>query len=325
MNESGTRNVFPTLRSILDSEALAEAVRAAYALDVSSCVLLKPQLSDLYRLDTAQGPRIMRVYPHGLNLGKWIEAELRILQTLDERGVPVSLPIPRSDGSLLLPLEASEGERNAVLFQYAHGRSLKRSKNLEDFSAFGEIAARMHLEAGDLPEHVARVPLDTYSLLARPMDLLGAAYPEKTDEMEELREAVESVTQGLEPLRRQPETWGFCHGNLNFSNVHLTAQGAFCLFDFEYCGPGWPAYDIATVLNFESREPAKAFLEGYEGVRPLLEAERAALPWLQVANKLWMLGTAASLTCVFGSQIITGDYFDHVMEFVRERMDGVGR
>lgn len=320
MDDNQPRNVFPTLRSILDSEALAEAARGAYGLDVNACVLLKPQLSDLYRLDTAQGPFILRVYPHGLNLGRWIEAELRIIQRLDARGIPVALPIPRADGQMLLPLDAPEGERNAVLFAYAHGRALKRSKQMDDFRAFGEIAAQMHLRAGADAEKDARVPLDAYSLLERPLDLLGAAYPEKSDELDELREAAEGVARVMAGLK-QPGSWGFCHGNLNFSNVHIDAQGAFCLFDFEYCGPGWPAYDIATVLNFESRESARAFLEGYERIRPLPDAERAALPWLQIANKLWMLGTAASLTGVFGSQIVSGAYFDQVLEFTRERMD----
>ena len=325
MNDARTRNIFPTVRSILNADALAEAVREHYGLDVTDCALLKPKLSDLYRVDTAQGPRILRVYPHGLNLGKWIEAELRIIQSLDARGIPVSMPIARQDGGLLLPLEASEGERNAVLFAYAHGRALKRSKNPDDFQEFGRLVARMHKAGADLPEQVARVPLDAYTLLIRPLDILGAEYPDRTEELEELREAAETTQQALDRLRHHHEAWGFCHGNLNFSNVHVNAQGEFCLFDFEYCGPGWPVYDLATVLNFESRETARAFMEGYESERPLSDAERTALGSFQVANKLWMLGAAASLTCVFGSQIVTGAYFDQVLEFVRERMDGTGR
>lgn len=343
MNEARTRNHFPTVRSILNAEALAETVRAHYALDVTNCELLKPGLSDLYRVDTAQGPYILRVYPHGLNLGKWIEAELRILRGLRERGVAVALPIPRADGddSLgaeaaipsagaedtanrdLLPLQAPEGERNAVLFEYAHGRSLKRSRNPEDAFLFGKMAARMHLEAGPLPETLARVPLDAYTLLVRPLDLLGAAYPERPADIDELRQAAESAAQHIDALRRHSQAWGFCHGSLNFSKVHVDTRGQFTLFDFEYCGPGWPVYDVATVLNYESRETARPFLEGYQSERPLLDAERQALPWFQIANKLWMLGAAASLTCVFGSQIVTGAALDQALESIREMVEGL--
>lgn len=325
MIENRPRNTFPTLRSLLQPEALADAVRDAYPVDVVGCELLKPQLSDVYRIDSPQGPLILRVYPHSLNLSRWIDAEVRILHALYAGGVPVSLALPQKNGETLLPLDAPEGERYAVLFSYAHGRSLKRAKDVSSARAFGQVAAGMHAAGGGLTGKYARLPLDTYTLLVRPLEILGAEYPDREADLEELREAAQEAGEALERLHHRLPVWGFCHGDLNFSNVHVTAEGAFTIFNFEYCGPGWPAYDIATVMNFEQRDAARAFLEGYESVRPLLPEERAALGWLQIANKIWILGTAASLSNTFGSLLTSGWLFDQVLEFVRERMEAMER
>lgn len=315
---------YPTLRSILQPEALAESVGAAYGLEVTGCSLLKTQLSDLYRVDSEAGPYILRVYPHGLNLSKWVAAEVMILNDLIEKGIPVSAPVPRRDGSWLLPLDAPEGERCAVLFTYAHGRSLKRAGEPGLFVEFGRLAARMHIAAAALPPGAARVSLDGYTLLARPLEVIGLTYPERTGEIEELREAARIAQQVFDVLPQS--TWGFCHGDLNFSNVHVDPQGKLTLFQFEYCGPGWPAYDVATVMNFESVDAARFFMEGYERERPLSPLEREALGWFQIANRLWMLGTAAGLSSIFGSGLTSGLLFDQTLEFVRERTDSlVGR
>jgi Ser/Thr protein kinase RdoA (MazF antagonist) len=230
-------------------------------------------------------------------------------------------PEPVPGWEWLLPLDAPEGERYAVLFTYARGRSLKRAKDPALFHAFGRITAHMHLAADVLPHSLARVPLDSYSLLARPLEIIGQAYPERAEAVEELREAARLAQQVFEQL--PPAAWGFCHGDLNFSNAHVNLEGEFTLFHFEYCGPGWPAYDIATLMNFESRDAAHLFLEGYEEVRPLSAQERSALGWFQIANNLWILGTAASMSSVFGSLLTSSLLFDQTLEFVRERIESL--
>lgn len=319
MSETRQRTLFPVQRSILSVEALEIVVHNAYQLEVTGCELLKPQLSDIYRIDSAAGPYILRVYPHGMNLARWVTAEVEILTALQASGLSVSVPLPQADGRWLLPLDAPEGERYAVLYSYARGRSLKRFKDPELFRGFGQMAAGMHAAGEDLPPVRSRAPLDRYALLARPLEVISAAYPDLTAAVEELREAADEVAQVMDYLPLMRPYWGFCHGELNFSNVHVSPEGALTLFDFEFCGPGWPVYDIATVFNFEAPEAARAFLEGYETVRPLHPRERKAIGWFQVANKIWMLGMATSLSSVFGSLMTSGVLLDQVLEFIRER------
>lgn len=325
MSENRRETTFPILRSILHSEALEEALRQSYGLKVSRCELLKPNLSDLYRVDSAAGPYILRVYPHGLNLARWITAEMEILIGLKEAGVPVSTPVRTAGGELLIPLQAPEGERYGVLLTYAHGRSLKRSTDSRQFAAFGKLAASMHKAACALPACAARPALDAYTLLARPLEIINAVYEERSADMDVLREAADGAGAVMEYLGTEGPAWGFCHGDLNFTNVHVTAAGEMTMFNFEYSGPGWPAYDLATVFNFEATDPAKAFLEGYESERPLHPRERAALGWFQAANKIWILGTAASLSSVYGSDLTSGQLFDDTLEFVQQKLTALGR
>ena len=318
MSDSRQRTPFPVQRSILSVEALEEVIRNAYQLKVTGCELLKPQLSDIYRIDSESGPYILRVYPHSMNLARWIAAEVNVLTALQAVDLPVSKPIAQTDGRWLLALDAPEGERYAVLYSYARGRSLKRFKDPELYRAFGRLAASVHAAAENLPPVQDRAPLDRYALLARPMEVISATYPEHWKEVEELREVAEQVARMMDQLPQAHPYWGFCHGELNFSNVHVSPEGELTLFDFEYCGPGWPVYDIATVFNFEPLDAARIFLEGYETLRPLHPRERSAIGWFQIAHKIWMLGMATSLSSVFGSLMTSGVLLDQVLEFVRE-------
>ena len=319
MSDLRQRTPFPVQRSILSVDALEETVRSAYRIEVTACELLKPQLSDIYRIDSATGPYILRVYPHSMNLSRWISAEVEILNALQAGGLPVSAPLAQADGRWLLALDAPEGERYGVLYTYARGRSLKRFKDPELYRAFGRLAASIHAAAERLPGLHARAPLDRYALLARPIEIISAAYPDMPEEVAALREAADQAAQVMDRLPLTAPYWGFCHGELNFSNVHVDPDGALTLFDFEYCGPGWPVYDIATVFNFEAPDAARAFLEGYETARPLHPRERSAIGWFQIANKIWMLGMATSLSSVFGSLMTSGLLLNQTLEFVREK------
>ncbi|MFF0829756.1 phosphotransferase [Brevibacillus sp. NPDC003359] len=78
-----------------------------------------------------------------------------------------------------------------------------------------------------------------------------------------------------------------CHGDLqgNF-NTNFCEDNTYTHFDFDLCGYGWRAYDLAAfklsqILIEEDDELVEslwnAFLKGYTEVRPLSENDRAAV------------------------------------------------
>jgi len=78
---------------------------------------------------------------------------------------------------------------------------------------------------------------------------------------------------------------GLCHVDLNFSNAVRLADGQIGLYDFECCGPGILAYDLA-VFRWVQRlvgAPERTwhdFLDGYRRHNEISERELAGMDLL---------------------------------------------
>ena len=100
-------------------------------------------------------------------------------------------------------------------------------------------------------------------------------------------------------------------------------SGEVAVLDFDFCGPGWRAYDVATYLG-EVRfweapaSAAEAFLAGYEALRPLAEWERAALPLLEAARHIQAMGTPAMHVNEWGRAYLSDRMIDTLLEAIRQ-------
>ena len=96
---------------------------------------------------------------------------------------------------------------------------------------------------------------------------------------------------------------GICHGDAQGGNAHLAPDGTLTFFDFDVCGLGWRAYDIAVFcwgaavgkvrLGWEAKTVDRlraAYLRGYEAVRPLRPPEYEAIDALVLLRQYWYLG-----------------------------------
>jgi Ser/Thr protein kinase RdoA (MazF antagonist) len=87
---------------------------------------------------------------------------------------------------------------------------------------------------------------------------------------------------------------GLCHGDLNFSNVVRQPDGELGLYDFETCGTGILAYDLA-VFRWTQRlvgAPEQAwqdFIDGYRKANELPERELAGVDVLVLLRQLYLL------------------------------------
>jgi Ser/Thr protein kinase RdoA (MazF antagonist) len=97
--------------------------------------------------------------------------------------------------------------------------------------------------------------------------------------------------------RRWSASWpgGFCHGDFHGWNVHVAADGSPTVFDFDGCGPGWRADDLATFRHSLGLDPAKSaswasFLQGYAERRPVAAADGAAIAPFVALCELWVMG-----------------------------------
>jgi len=92
---------------------------------------------------------------------------------------------------------------------------------------------------------------------------------------------------------------GLCHGDCHGYNARIDGDLA-TLFDFDDGGVSWHAYDLATYLrnceivsSSSCRELWTAFLGGYQSIRILPEADRAALEAMVLVRELWTFGAWA--------------------------------
>jgi Ser/Thr protein kinase RdoA (MazF antagonist) len=315
----GGAEAFPPLRTILDAGALGRLVAERYGLRDVRCQLIKSVILDTYLVRSASGPTILRVYPARRRTRAAIEAELAILDRLQAGGVAVSVGVPAADGERLLALAAPEGERLAGLFSYAPGAPLEPARQLGAVRALGEQIARLHAVGDTLPPALleARPALVEAALLDRPLAALDATFPERAADWAALRALAETVRVRLAALPREQPFYGLCHGDLAAGNVHVQADGQLTLFDLDFCGPSWRAYDVAVFLIGEPEDVAAAFRAGYAGLRPLEETERAALPLLAIAQQIWLLGTRADYVNEFGRTHFGDRFVGRVLAGIR--------
>ncbi len=94
---------------ILNPEALAEQIALAYQLPTPiSSMFVSPGVNDTYQVIAGAHSFFYRVYRAGLRSRSDIEFELELLRHLQREGIPVSVPIPKTDGSYITGLPAPE-------------------------------------------------------------------------------------------------------------------------------------------------------------------------------------------------------------------------
>src|SRR5262249_52335003 len=112
----------PVLYSTFSGEAVKRLVLSQYDLDHSvECVLFNRGLNDTYRVSTQAGQYALRLYRSRWRTQEAVTGEVRALLHLGSKGVPVAAPVARSDGELMTRIDAPEGPRWAVLFNWVSG------------------------------------------------------------------------------------------------------------------------------------------------------------------------------------------------------------
>jgi Ser/Thr protein kinase RdoA (MazF antagonist) len=285
---------FPVTHTTLAGDALLHAILPAYDIGAPrQCKLLQRLLNDTYLVETEQTKYILRVYRAGWRTEADIRYEIDLLNALDQHGIPVATPVPRRDGDYLCTVSALEGLRPLVLFTYAEGAppEFAETAQMERYSA---LLAQIHTLTTTFSSPHSRFPLDLDHLLYSP---LTATLPHLSDPAD--RRYLEQVAPRLvDTLNALPLTaldYGVCHGDTHNGNIHIDPHGAMKLFDFDCCGVGWRAYDLATfywAATWERSDSATwtAFLTGYTDRRPLQSVELAAIPLFACLRQIWFMG-----------------------------------
>ncbi len=241
-----------------------------------------------FSLRTTTGDYILTLYERRVDPEElpWF---LGLMQHLATHGLNCPLPVAGIDGN---PLRRLSG-RHAAITTFLEGVWPRRVRP-EHCRALGEVMAQLH-QAGR-----------TYSPVRS--NTLGPASWGHL--LEQSRSRADQVQAGLgDELARHYEVistnWpadlptGHIHADLFPDNVFFLGGQLSGVIDFYFACTDQFAYDLAICLNAWCFEPderfnstkAQALISAYDQVRPLSEAERAALPMLARGAALRFVST----------------------------------
>ena len=230
-----------------------------------------------YLVQTEAGRYILTLYEKRV-APKDLPYFLALMEHLAARGIRCPLPVHDREGRTLRKLAG----RPAALINFLDGVSVRRA-SIEQCASLGKALARLHVAGESFGQTRAN------SLSLSDWGPLANAIGERANTV--IRGLAAEIGKELAYLdkawpRDLPQ--GVIHADLFPDNVFFLGQEVSGLIDFYFACNDMLAYDIAICLNawcFESDASfnitkARAFLQAYEGARPLKANELAALPTL---------------------------------------------
>ena len=228
-------------------------------------------------LETEAGRFILTIYEHRVETED-LPFFLGLMRWLHDRGYPCATPMAGRDGQVLHEV----GGKPAAIVSFMSGLSVRRPAAAHCREA-GQGMARLHLAAEGFD--------------GRRENALGhGQWPAM---FEGLQGAADGLKPGLaafiaEDIARIQAAWprdlplGVIHADFFPDNVFFKGTQFAAAIDFYFACNDALAYDIAVALNAWCFEPdgsfnvtlARAFVAGYQAVRPLTPSEHAALPVL---------------------------------------------
>lgn len=246
---------------------------------------------------------LVRVHRDDYHRPEGILEELKWIQRIHRQGAaPVAKPLPSRSGKLLVQATAPgvPGRRPVSVLHWLEGRFLHRRSSRSYLYDLGRLIAilqkaapktrnRRYWTAEGMVGHAPKFgSIDHLALTTPAQQKVITAARKKTLGRLRLYE------------RRFPKRFGLIHADIHFGNLLVTDKGLAAI-DFDDCGYGFWAYDLAVVMlaierQFNERDPVKVadmrkrLIAGYKTVSPWDHHDDAVLDDLILARKLMMLG-----------------------------------
>jgi Ser/Thr protein kinase RdoA (MazF antagonist) len=298
---------------------------------VDDCTLLQSGFNDIYEVTLADGQRCVARLSSRLERGvSNVSYETALLQHLKRAGAAVASPWVAKSGALSVEVEAPEGPRSLVVFDFLTGDP--PGDEATDIATMGAELARIHVLSRDYKGPPSNYQLDFDHLLRRPLARLLAT--RALDE--EVREVLTSIALSLEGriATLNGLTSVACHGDCHGWNTHMSdgSEGVrmASFFDFDDGGPGYLAYDLAVYLwnNLLGRQLEKPdekvetkwghFVNGYRSVAPIPSVDFEAIMAFVAIRHFWLMGEFAGRIHRMGLGVFRGPWFRKDFELVRQ-------
>lgn len=163
----------------------------------------------------------------------------------------------------------------------------------------GAAVAEIHRRADQFKRPYCRHQFDLQYLLDGPIQILESILRERRGEdLAFFKEYADHMRHQITGLGKGEGIYGLIHADLHVGNILYYPDDGYCILEFDQCAFGWRAYDVATfryniietVPEHLTNEIWRCFLEKYNRVRPMTEAELDCLPVLANAWTIWDIG-----------------------------------
>jgi Ser/Thr protein kinase RdoA (MazF antagonist) len=183
------------------------------------------------------------------------------------------------------------------------------------------LLAAIHAASEDFVSRHTRFCLDLEYLIDTPLAALRPFLAHRPDDRSYLEGFAARVRARADTAIRAGLDWGVCHGDFG-GNIHIAEDRTLTVFDFDFCGPGWRAYDFIAAYGF-SRGRNKAeiwhsFVKGYTETRRFMGADLASVALFRAIGRLWSIGMRAGNVDHRGTLPMSSGGFDRRLRFFQE-------
>jgi Ser/Thr protein kinase RdoA (MazF antagonist) len=217
---------------------------------------------------------VLRIHAPGQHSTDAIHEELQwLLAIRRDTTLMVSTPVPTRDGSLIqeVPTSGEATLRQCVLFHWVSGDFRNESLTPQDMQRVGAFMAQLHCHADQfivsqgIPPTRRALFCDVNAWTDPPRNVTAHFSP---DELAMFTAAAQRVQMAVRELGEGRDVFGFIHADLHQWNYLFHGQDVRAI-DFDDCGWGYYAYDLAVTLSYLETALQDACLAGYRRVRPL--------------------------------------------------------
>ena len=307
--------------STLSSVDLLENVVSQYCIDNPiSCEFWHRGINDSYKVMSKDESYILRIYRKDWRTLSQINFEIDALNYLYDKGAKVSYPVKRLDGEYVTTLNTPEGLRYALVTSFAEGEVLSYDEE-QDAYLYGVNVADIHLLSTGFSSEYSRFELDHIHLLSEPLKYIRPFLthrPECWMFMEKFGALLLDIIMNTDQERVD---YGLCHGDFHGWNAHKSSNG-ITFFDFDCCGYGWRAYDIAVFrwgarLRHKEYERWEAFVKGYETKRKISSIDLKLTTTFLAIRNIWLMGLHMGNAKDFGRGWLDDTYIDRHINFLK--------
>lgn len=281
------------VHSILSGSTLQNEIASRYGFPSSiSCQLLLQGVNDTYLIAVGDLKYIFRLYRYQRKSFDTICEEVALVNFLQHKSHLVAKLQANLSGEIIQSFAMPEGERYGILMECAANTEFETHCLVAGGSySYGKSIAELHRHLTDFTPQKQSTLLDLDHLASQPIKLASKQFPD--DDLSYLRYEEGRIRDWL--IRNENMlSKSYIHGDLTGGNACVSQNQEFIFFDFDCCGYGWKAYDLAT-FYWSARMCNKPkewndFLDGYCSLESLNSVDVSAIPVLAMLRQIWIIG-----------------------------------